>query len=286
VIAATDLHRARPALANGTGVLVLAGSSGRLEVARADLLAAHGATALALRWFGGAGQPTVPREVPLETFTEAIDLLFGECERIALLGVSYGAEAALLTATMDDRIDAVVAIAPTDVVWEGHHDHDDDPRRSKWTHRGRPVPFVPLDRTWEPTSPVPAYVEHYVRSRALAGAAAVEAATIPVERFAGDLVLVAGGDDEVWPSARAARSIAARRVRSGLSTVLLEDPSAGHPIVLPGEPVPDLTRPYRVGGDASAPERLGALAWPEIRRVLRLSTGGTSAAGPASLPDR
>jgi dienelactone hydrolase len=276
VIAESDLHKARPAVANGTGVLVLAGSSGRLEVERAELLASHGATALALRWFGGAGQPPVPREIPLETFTEAIDLLAAECERVALLGLSYGAEAALLTATVDDRVDAVVALAPTDVVWEGQHEHDDDPRRSKWTHAGRPVPFVPLERAWEPASPVPAYVEHYVRSRALAGAAAVEAATIRVERFPGELVLVAGGDDQVWPSAGAARRIVARRARSGLGTVLLEDPTAGHPVVLPGEPVPDLTRPYRVGGDAGAPERLGALAWPEIRRVLRLSTGGTT----------
>jgi uncharacterized protein len=43
----------------GLGVVVMAGSSGRVDVARARLFAAKGAVALALRWFGGEGQ--VPR---------------------------------------------------------------------------------------------------------------------------------------------------------------------------------------------------------------------------------
>jgi hypothetical protein len=38
----------------GTGVLVLSGSSGALELERAGLFAAHGATTLALRWFARA----------------------------------------------------------------------------------------------------------------------------------------------------------------------------------------------------------------------------------------
>ena len=199
-IADSNLHWARPARGNGTGVLVVAGSSGRLDAGRAEMLASRGVTALALRWFGGSGQPAVPREIPLETFTEAIRLLAGECERVVLIGLSYGAEAALLTASTDDRVDAMVALAPTDVAWEGQHENDDDPRRSKWTLQGRPVSFVPLDRAWEPPSTPPAFVDCYEHSRELAGADAVEAATIPSEKIQGEVVLVAGGDDQVWPS--------------------------------------------------------------------------------------
>lgn len=234
------------------------------------MLASRGVTALALRWFGGDAQPAVPCEIALETFIEAIDLLSGECERIVLLGLSYGAEAALLAAIVDARVDAVVALAPTDVVWEGQHENDDDPRRSKWTHRGRPIAFVPLDREWEPPATMPAFVESYEHSRALAATDVVEAATIPVERFPGELVLVAGGDDKVWPSSQAARNIAARRARSGLATVNIDDPGAGHSIVLAGESPTNPSRPYQVGGDEDAPQRLGALAWPAIRRVLRV----------------
>lgn len=269
-IADSDLHWARAEDSNRTGVLVLAGSSGRLDVGRADMLASRGVTVLALRWFGGEGQPVVPCEVPLETFTEAIDLLARECDRIVLMGLSYGAEAALLTASVDDRVDAVVALAPTDVAWEGQHEHDDDPRRSKWTFGGVAVPFVPLDRAWEPPSTLPAFVEHYEHSRELANSKAVESATIPVEKFRGELVLVAGGDDKVWPSSRAVRNIATRRARAGLTTVVIEDPAAGHPIVLPGETPSDMSRRYQVGGDEGAPQRLGALAWQGIRGVLRL----------------
>ncbi|MFT3871794.1 MAG: acyl-CoA thioester hydrolase/BAAT C-terminal domain-containing protein [Nocardioides sp.] len=270
-IAESELYWSRPHGGGGTGVLVLAGSSGRLDVGRADLLASAGATALAMRWFGGVGQPATPCEVPLEAFIHALDLLAEECDRLAVLGLSYGAEAALLTAVRDPRIDAVIALAPTDVVWEGQHQHDADPRRSKWTWRGAPVPFVPLDRDWVPDEPMPAFAPHYERSRTATGAAAVDAARIPVERFIGELVLVAGGDDQVWPSVPAARAITARRATYGLDTVLVEDPAAGHTIVLPGEVASDSARPYLTGGNPAAAERLGRLAWPGIRHALKLT---------------
>jgi hypothetical protein len=55
-----------PARENGVGVVVLAGSSGRVDVTRAALFAAQGCAALALRWFGGAGQVPGICEIPLE----------------------------------------------------------------------------------------------------------------------------------------------------------------------------------------------------------------------------
>ena len=77
--AASDLGWARPETPSGTGVLVVSGSSGRLDLGRAHRFAEVGATALALRWFGGAG-PAVPREVPLEIFAAGLDLLAEEGE--------------------------------------------------------------------------------------------------------------------------------------------------------------------------------------------------------------
>ncbi len=198
-------------------------------------------------------------------------LLAREADRVVVLGLSFGAEAALLAAVLDRRIAAVVAFAPTDVAWEGQHDHDDDPQRSKWTWRGKPVPFVPLDRGWVPPDP-PAYLELYRRSRRAAGKATVRAAAIPVEEIAGEVVLVVGGDDQVWDSAAAARAIVARRAAAGLGTALVDDPRAGHQVVLPGEEAPDPRRPYLVGGDDGAPERLGLLAWPHVAHALRISS--------------
>lgn len=269
-LSVADTYWAHPEQSSGTGVLVLAGSSGRLDVSRADVLAATRATALAIRWFGGERQPPVPREVPLETFVAAIDLLEPVCDRICVLGLSYGAEAALLTAVRESRVDAVVALAPTDVAWEGFREVDDDPIRSKWTWRATPMPFVPIDRSWTPASSPPAFVDSYALSRRTADPSVVDAATIPVERFDGELVLVVGGDDRVWPSHDAAQVILARRAAVGLTTTLVEDVDAGHPVVLPGEQAPSDTRPYLVGGDAGSAERLGRKAWPAVQEAFRL----------------
>lgn len=85
----------------------------------AEALAGAGAVALALRWFRGDQQPSRPRQVLLETFVGALDLLAPECDRLAILGLSCGAEAALLTAVRDPRLDVAIGLAPTDVAWEG-----------------------------------------------------------------------------------------------------------------------------------------------------------------------
>lgn len=101
-----------------TGVVVLGGSSGRVDVGRARLFANQGSSALALQWFGGEGQAPGICEIPLETFFAATDYLIGTgCRRIVYVGTSKGAEASLLAAVHDQRINAVVAISPSSVVW-------------------------------------------------------------------------------------------------------------------------------------------------------------------------
>ncbi|WP_267286713.1 acyl-CoA thioester hydrolase/BAAT C-terminal domain-containing protein [Kitasatospora acidiphila] len=129
-----------PVGGSAVGVLVLAGSSGRIETDRCRLLARTGMTALSIRWFGGEGQPAGICEIPLETFSTAIDLLRAKgAERIGVLGVSKGAEAALLLAVHDPRVDAVVALSPTSVVWANVGPGSDGeiyPYRSSWTWRG------------------------------------------------------------------------------------------------------------------------------------------------------
>ena len=137
----------RPDAPTGVGVLVVSGSSGSLEEQRCRLLAEHGATALTIRWLGGPGLQPAPYEVPLELFTAALDELAGECERLAMVGTSFGAEASLLVGTLDPRLTAVVACAPSSVVWAGV---DDGRQTSHWTWQGEPVPYVPFDEDWVP----------------------------------------------------------------------------------------------------------------------------------------
>jgi len=59
--------------------------------------------AIALRWFGGEGQSPAYAN-PARVVRAAIQRLIEEgCDRIALVGTSKGAEAALLVASHDPR---------------------------------------------------------------------------------------------------------------------------------------------------------------------------------------
>lgn len=262
----TDVEGVRwhPEDPSGAGVLVLAGSSGRVDSARAELFARHGAMAESVRWFGGAGQHDGPWEIPLELFIGRVEALRRDCDRVAVVGTSFGAEAALLTGALCDAVDVVVALAPSDVVWAGVR--SDGAVTSHWSLGDEPLPFVPYDDAWQPDSDPPAYVGCYEASRSRY-AGVVERAQIPTERIR-RLVLVAGGDDQVWPAVAMSEAIRARRAGNGLATTVVSDPDAGHRTILPGEPVVRAGISMRRGGSEEADRRLGAAAWVEIESAL------------------
>lgn len=257
-----------PAEPCGTGVLVLGGSSGRVDGYRARLLAAHGALAESIRWFGGPGQSPGPWEVPLELFESRVEVLRRDCDRVALMGSSFGGEAALVTAARGDTVRAVVAFAPTDVVWAGVP--GDGTQTSHWTVGGRPVPYVAFDEQWRPDTDPPSYRGQYELSWRTAANRAE--ATIRTERIP-QVVLVSGGDDQVWPAADHARRIVDRRRSAGLSTVHVHHEQAGHRALLPGEDAPTAGQRMARGGTLRADRELGAAAWPYIVRALRLDAG-------------
>lgn len=252
----------------GTGVLTLAGSSGRVDTGRVRLLAEHGALAMSIRWFGGPGQHDAPYEIALETFTDALDRLAPECDRLVVMGTSFGAEAALSVSARDERVDAAVGFAPSGVVWAGV---DGERVTSHWTWRGEPLPFVPLDEDWEPGEGDPSYVGLY-RASLRRYADHLERAAIPVERIP-EVLLVAGGDDQVWPSVELAEQIVRRRTGAGLETVLVTHPEAGHRVVLPGEPAVRAGARMKRGGSPEADAELGRLAWPHLEQLLHLPLG-------------
>src|SRR5262245_43106601 len=181
----------KPAEQTGWGVVVLGGSSGRVDVARARLLAGLGAICIALRWFGGERQPPGICEVPLEVFTRATDRLVEEgCQRVAFVGTSKGAEAALLIAADDPRIRVVAAISPSGVVWANIGlgiDGAASPQRSSWTRDGVPLPFIKYDETWRPERREGLVTYRSLYERSLRIADNVAAATIPVENAQADI---------------------------------------------------------------------------------------------------
>ncbi|WP_405717135.1 acyl-CoA thioester hydrolase/BAAT C-terminal domain-containing protein [Streptomyces sp. NBC_00046] len=261
----------------GVGVLVLSGSSGRIEDERCRILAREGMAALSVRWFGGSGQPPGICEVPLETFGPAIEVLrAGGARRIGILGTSKGAEAALHLSVLLPGVDAVVALSPTSLTWANvgpGKDGQDRPYRSSWTWRGEPLPFVPYDDSWAPAPARPeggpvAVRGWYEQSRSTF-ADRVDAARIPVERSGAELVLVAGGDDAMWPSLPCAQELAARREAAGRPVRVVSSPEAGHRPRLPGEGPAAASAQYRYGGSTAADAALGEAAWPQILDALR-----------------
>ncbi|MEW1862461.1 MULTISPECIES: acyl-CoA thioester hydrolase/BAAT C-terminal domain-containing protein [unclassified Streptomyces] len=266
------------------GVVVLGGSSGRVERERARVLARQGVRALAPRWFGGPGQPPGICEIPLETFTAAVGLLrAGGARRVGVLGLSKGAEAALLTAVYEPQVDVVVALSPTSRVWCNvgpGADGRQQPYRSSWTWRGRPLPFVPMDDNWAPPegSSGPVAVRGWYELSERTYPHLLPAADIPVERARADVLLVAGGDDAMWPSLPFAERLAVRRRAAGATVRLVARPDAGHRPVFPGE-LPARPSPhFAYGGTPQADALLGAAAWPHILDALHGPRPGHSRA--------
>ncbi|WP_081603821.1 acyl-CoA thioester hydrolase/BAAT C-terminal domain-containing protein [Microbacterium sp. UCD-TDU] len=260
-----DRHDAFPEVPCGTAVLLLTGSSGRVEAGRAQMLARHGARVRAIRWFGGSGQRPAPHEVPIETFIDQVELLRRDSDRVAIFGTSFGAEAALVTASLHP-IDATVAVAPSSVVWAGN---SEGAWSSHWTHRGTPMPFVPFAPSWVPSTDPPEYRALY-ESSVDSDPSAAAAAAIRSEDIDGVVVLIAGGDDRVWPSTRFARELVERRTARGLETTMITHPGAGHRLLLPGESVVTGGVTMARGGSPAADAELGALAWPQIVHALDL----------------
>ncbi len=92
-------------------VIVLGGSGGGYDLDKAAVLARHGFATLSLAYFGMPGLPPWLHRVPLEYFARALAWLDGQPEvdarRIGVLGVSRGAELALLLSSTFPEIRAV-----------------------------------------------------------------------------------------------------------------------------------------------------------------------------------
>jgi uncharacterized protein len=211
-------------------VLLLGGSEGGIGPGSrrtALALQAEGFSVLGLSYHRAPGQPPHLELVPLETFARAISWLRLQAEvdpgRIGIVGVSKGAEAALLAATRDSRIRAVVAAAPSSVAWQGASFDRDGDFASSWTERGRPLPHLRYGRWkwWTNMSPILA--------ESLKTLPRNPGAAIPIERTAAKVLLVCGGADALWPSCPMARQLDLRSRRHGRpQIILLAYPLAGH----------------------------------------------------------
>lgn len=192
-----------------------------------------------------------------------------DVERFGLLGASKGSEFALIAASRYPWIDAVVAYTPTDVVWEGWglETVEAEGTRSSFSFAGQALAFMPYRGFVEGLMAGPGNADMHaihINGRADHPEKEVEA-RIPVEAYAGPLILIAGENDAQWDSAAAARAITASRDAAGRETTALIYPDAGHDLVGDGGP----RESPRSGGTPGADASARADAWPRVVAFMR-----------------
>jgi dienelactone hydrolase len=264
-------------------LIVLSGSGGGFDIDKAGILSRHGFATLALAYFGTSPLPAWLHRVPLEYIESALAWLAAQPEvdsgRMGVLGVSRGAELALLSASRFPQIRAVVAYAPSSVAWgSGGREKATGEEIPAWTWRGEPVPSAPLPLRgffWRSAFPVAAMrrpvIFRNLFAAGLRNEAAVERAAIPVEQISGPVLLISGGDDHVWPAAEMGEAIVARLTERRFRHAVehFRYPSAGHLLRYPH--LPTTAREsrhqhlrgarYSFGGSARADAEAQADAW-------------------------
>ena len=281
---------AAPAQARGAPVVILLHGSegGTFEDAEAEasLYASQGFAAFALIYFSWpyAHVPNAPQgfsHLPLERIDTARAWLAQRPEadtgRLALVGGSKGAEYALAASTVYPWVRAVVACVPSSLVWGGFG-APAGAKGESFTLRDRPLAYVPYGDYGPVARGEITSAERHRRDRAAAAPAVVEAAMIPVERSAADMLLISGGRDAVWPSDAMSAELMARLGRRGPVggraplAEWLSYPDAGHYLCGTGtSPVrfQEADEGARGGGLVNADGRDPGAAWERTLGFLR-----------------
>jgi dienelactone hydrolase len=205
-------------------LITFSGSEGGLDTGKfmAEYWAARGYACLGLAYFGAPGLPQNLEGVPLEYFQQAIEWITKRTEvdanRLGVMGGSRGGELALLLGATYPRVKAVVAQVPSGVVWSCA---GTAPPVAAWTYGGHDLPFIAAPAMLPPPSTDAAgnmvYVDapQFLAALAAASPSALSAATIPVEKTSGGVLILAGEDDELWASCTLGKIAADRLMQSG-----------------------------------------------------------------------
>lgn len=263
-------------------IVTLSGSNGGLSENRAKLLSSNGFAVLALAYFRADNLPPQLEEIPLEYFENTFSWIkqqpYLDSSHVGLYGVSRGAELALILGSLfPESIQAIVSVAPSSVVQGGSNS------KNAWIYKGKAIaPFIeiPEDISIEGNSREhPAFVLGPFL-KAMEDVKTFEKTQIPVEKITCPILLVSGGDDQIWPSQIYAEQVCARLKEKNSHTFAqhLHYPKAGHGINIPGLPIPDPVYFHPVanlwlstGGSRSADAKASADSWNKMILFLQES---------------
>ena len=153
------------------------------------------------------------------------------------------------------------------------------PGKAAWNYQGQPQPYIPntlypdfvLTYLWNRATgksvrQTPLFLEDLARTRE------PEKIAVAVEQIRGPLLLLAGADDQIWPSAMMAERIMARlRLRGhAYHDQLLTFSDVGHSIPYVYLPTRGNWQdsPFEVGGTPEGMAKAQASAWPRILKFL------------------
>jgi dipeptidyl aminopeptidase/acylaminoacyl peptidase len=154
---------------------------------------------LAIGYFGANGTPKLLEKIAIEDIHSAIKQASNNKKvngkKIAIVGGSRGADLALLVGSYYKKIDCIVGLVASNVVFPGNTDHFST---STWTFKDKELPFVPVNDEAIP----------YIMKRDLRGAfesmlkdtIAEKEAMIKVEKIRGPILLISATKDEIAPT--------------------------------------------------------------------------------------
>jgi dienelactone hydrolase len=255
------------------GVLLLGGSEGGIGSSltrQATSLQTEGFSVLTPSYFGAPGQPENLELVALETFDRALEWLRDQKEvdpqRVAVVGHSKGAEAALLVGTRHRDLKAVIASAPSSAVWPGIN-WSKLKAESSWTSSGRPLAALPYGSVFSAFRGIGRlYTEGLKHSRKHPKTA------IEIERIRTPVLLVCGERDTLWPACRMSRQLKARADDAGGPEIrILAYERAGHRAFGPALATddPGFERLGGWGGTPAANNAAHADGWPKVVNFLQ-----------------
>ncbi len=253
-------------------IILMGGSEGGLDVisGMAGGFAKQGYATLALAYWAEEGLPSSLELIPLEYFDRAVAWLKARPDvdphAIGAMGWSRGSEAVLLLGARNPDVRAVVAVAPSGIVWRGLNFSNVTQAKAAWTAGGKPLPFVTPDGTaYRPNAPM-----RTMFTKAFAEADRRPETAIPVERIHGPILLISGGDDHLWPSREMADRMMARLKAAKFPYAYqhLTYDGAGHAVFV-GEPDGPMAKALgtpspMLGGSAEADAKAWADDWPKV----------------------
>lgn len=180
----------------------------------AESFAGLGYTALAVGYYEVPDAPKTCVKVPVEYVEKAVRYLYKKgFRKIVAIGISKGAELALVSASLLPEISGVIAMAPSCRINMGIGPGISWRNCSSWTWRGKELPYAYTTRA-KSGKAILASLKHRELSFPEVYEAAYrnadESSLIQCEKICGPVLLVSSEHDSIWPSRQSCENMMKR----------------------------------------------------------------------------